>query len=423
MDEAPEKIAILGAGPIGLEAALYGRFLGYDVTLFEHGEVAESVRQWGHVRMFSPFSMNSSPLGLAALEGQDTSYVPPRPDALLRGNEWRDAYLLPLAQSDLLADSIRTQTSAIAIGRSECRKHDAPDREARVDRPFRILTRRTGCPATAENEQFHTCDIVIDTTGTYGNSNGLGPDGTPARGETAMGDRIAHGIPNHATDADALAGKRLLVVGCGYSAATTLVELSRIAEGDSQTHVTWLVRRPAFDEAPMRRIADDRLAARDLLADQINQWAATPPAWLTYHPRCWIESFVELPSGRVAVHWEGESNNTEEFDHVIANVGFRPNREIYRELQVHECYATEGPIALAVKLLASTRHDCLDQIDFGDDALCTTEPDFFILGAKSFGRSSQFLFQTGLLQIRDAFRRIGGRAELDLYATIRRIPT
>jgi hypothetical protein len=90
------------------------------------------------------------------------------------------------------------------------------------------------------------------------------------------------------------------------------------------------------------------------------------------------------------------------------------------EMQVHECYSTEGPIALAAKLLASTSKDCLDQVECGSEVICTTEPDFFILGAKSFGRSSQFLFQTGLLQIRDAFRRIGGRAELDLYATIRR---
>jgi thioredoxin reductase len=327
MDEVPQKIGVLGAGPIGLEAALYARFLGYEVTIFERGEVAESVQQWGHVRMFSPFSINSSPLGLAALEGQDASYVPPRPDALLRGSEWREEYLLPLAQSDLLVDSIRTQTTVIAIGRSECRKHDTPDPDARVERPFRILTRRTGSPATADNEQFHTFDIVIDTTGTYGNSNGLGPDGTPARGESAMKNRLAHNIPNHGTDASALQGKRLLVIGCGYSAATTLVELSKIVEANRDTHVTWLVRRPASDEAPLRRIADDRLAARDLLADQINQWAVAPPSWLTYHPRCWVESLVETPSGKVAVHWEGDSSSTEEFDHVIANVGFRPDRD------------------------------------------------------------------------------------------------
>ena len=69
--EPPATIAVLGAGPIGLEAALYARFLGYDVLLFERGNVAENVRQWGHVRMFSPFHMNATPLGLQALGAQD----------------------------------------------------------------------------------------------------------------------------------------------------------------------------------------------------------------------------------------------------------------------------------------------------------------------------------------------------------------
>ncbi len=33
--DTPAVIAIIGAGPIGLEAALYGRYLGYDVRLFD----------------------------------------------------------------------------------------------------------------------------------------------------------------------------------------------------------------------------------------------------------------------------------------------------------------------------------------------------------------------------------------------------
>ena len=35
--DTPAKIAILGAGPIGLEAALYDRYLGYEVDVFERG--------------------------------------------------------------------------------------------------------------------------------------------------------------------------------------------------------------------------------------------------------------------------------------------------------------------------------------------------------------------------------------------------
>ena len=58
------RIAILGAGPIGIEAALHARHLGYKVGVYEAGESpCANVCRWGHVRMFSPFGMNASSLG------------------------------------------------------------------------------------------------------------------------------------------------------------------------------------------------------------------------------------------------------------------------------------------------------------------------------------------------------------------------
>jgi hypothetical protein len=50
--------------------------------------------------------------------------------------------------------------------------------------------------------------------------------------------------------------------------------------------------------------------------------------------------------------------------------------------------------------------------------LLNPEPNYYVLGAKSYGRNSKFLIQRGLEQIRDLFGIIGGRAELDLYKTI-----
>ncbi len=51
-------------------------------------------------------------------------------------------------------------------------------------------------------------------------------------------------------------------------------------------------------------------------------------------------------------------------------------------------------------------------------ALLNPEPDFYILGAKSFGRDSRFMISNGLLQIRALFSILGDRADLDLYATM-----
>jgi hypothetical protein len=64
----------------------------------------------------------------------------------------------------------------------------------------------------------------------------------------------------------------------------------------------------------------------------------------------------------------------------------------------------------------------LDQTAHGPQSLTNPEPDFYILGAKSYGRDPNFLVAIGLQQIRDVFTIIGDREDLDLYKTaIRRL--
>ena len=120
--DTPATIAVLGAGPIGLEAALYARFLGYNVDVYERDVVAGNVLQWGHVRMFSPFRMNRSTLGLAAILAQDPSWLAPTDEELLTGAEFAQRYLIPLSQTDLLADHLRTQTTVVTVGRDSASK-------------------------------------------------------------------------------------------------------------------------------------------------------------------------------------------------------------------------------------------------------------------------------------------------------------
>ena len=50
------------------------------------------------------------------------------------------------------------------------------------------------------------------------------------------------------------------------------------------------------------------------------------------------------------------------------------------------------------------------------------EPNFYILGSKSYGRGAQFLLSVGLEQIREVFTIIGEREDLDIYATMPVIP-
>ena len=73
-------------------------------------------------------------------------------------------------------------------------------------------------------------------------------------------------------------------------------------------------------------------------------------------------------------------------------VNYAPDGGISRELQAQECPASQGPAAL--------KHP---------------EPNFFVLGAKSYGRNSHFLLRTGFEQVREVFTLITGKADLNLY--------
>ena len=53
-------IAVIGGGPVGLAAAAHLVTRGVPVRLYEAGEtVAANVRDWGHVRLFSPWGFNT----------------------------------------------------------------------------------------------------------------------------------------------------------------------------------------------------------------------------------------------------------------------------------------------------------------------------------------------------------------------------
>lgn len=224
--DTPAKIAILGAGPVGLEAALYARFLGYDVVIFERGEIAEHVRQWGHVRMFSPFGMNSSPLGVAALTAQDENYDPPGDDEIVTGRQWVERYLDPLAHSDLLRGHLHTHTEVLRVGRTAYLKTNSPGSVERGEDEFQLLYR------DADGEEHRErADIVIDCTGVFGQPNWIGPGGVPAIGELRLRNQIVYRVPDVENgDREHYAGKRTLVIGAGYSAATSVVLLAQLAK-------------------------------------------------------------------------------------------------------------------------------------------------------------------------------------------------
>jgi len=61
-----KRVVVVGAGPIGLAAALGARKRGFEVTVLEAGEIGASLRQWGSTRFFTPLRMN-----FPGLDGDD----------------------------------------------------------------------------------------------------------------------------------------------------------------------------------------------------------------------------------------------------------------------------------------------------------------------------------------------------------------
>ncbi|MCS7467068.1 hypothetical protein NZK35_10455 [Stieleria sp. ICT_E10.1] len=112
--EPPGSIAVIGAGPLGIEAALYGRFLGYDVTLFE----AVGVAHWIAEKRDEPIPMMPdrcvSPLARGALQAQ-AGDADPQPLPLSIG-EWIDRVWLPLTETDLLRGRLRCPVRVTAMG-------------------------------------------------------------------------------------------------------------------------------------------------------------------------------------------------------------------------------------------------------------------------------------------------------------------
>jgi thioredoxin reductase len=407
----PPRVAVLGAGPVGLEAGLYAAALGLPVTVFDSGRVGEHLRQWGHVKMFTPFGMNSTPLGRTRLQAEHPGDDLPADNALLTGREYVAAYLEPLADTPALRNNLRLQTRVVAVGRQGVLKEEDPGSATRGKQPFRLLLR-----GEKGAERVEEADVVLDCTGTYGKPRWLGDGGIPAAGEIAARPQIAGGLEDVLRDRrDHYADRTTLVIGSGYSAATTVCNLAALAERHAGTWVIWLAR--ATRTQPIRRFGGDTLRERDQLAVRANTLATRADGCVEFHPGAVVDA-VEFrgPDRGFAVRGRRAGKAMSwEADRIVANVGFSPDADLYRELQLHECYASLGPMKLAAALLAHAGGDCLTVPAQGAAALRNPEPNFFVLGAKSYGRNSNFLLRAGFEQVRDAFTLITGKADLDLY--------
>lgn len=402
-------VAIIGAGPVGLAAAANLVERGLEFVIYESGdEIASSIRQWGHTRLFSPWKHVVDPASRRLLEA--TGWQLPDPEGLPTGAELVENYLEPLAALDSLALRIRTGVVVEAVTR---RGMDRTRTAHRASTPFLIRAR------TVEGVQEFTARAVIDTSGTYAHPNSLASSGLDPLGLAEVADRVSHALPDVlGRDRERFAGRHTTVVGAGHSAANTLLALAELTEQEPRTRITWLIRNASA--ARVTTSDDDGLAARASIGRRIDALVSAGRIAV-------IDRFEIVRLGRIDDGVRLYGARAGEFvqhdtDLVVSATGFRPNLGMLREIRLELDEIIEAPKRLA-PLIDPNVHTCGDVEPHGFAELTHPEPGFFLAGMKSYGRAPTFLLATGYEQVRSITAWIAGditaasNVELTLPAT------
>jgi len=407
-------IVVIGAGPVGLAAAAHLVARGKHPLVLEAGDdVATNVRDWGHVRLFSPWRYNIDKTAAKLLEAE--GWKTPSPEELPTGGELVEHYLRPLADLFARANHIRFGHRVVAVTRLVTDKVKTRDRNAA---PFLIRVRdRSG------GEQDVLARAVIDASGTWATPNPLGAAGLPAIGEGALGENIRYGIPDVlGRDRARYEGKRTLVVGAGHSAANAILALVELAAENFATRVVWATRSQELKRVFGGGEADG-LPARGELGVRLRDLVDTGRLQLV---RGFSISAVTRSTSNdsIAVTGtrDGEPYQIANVDTIIAATGQRPDLAVTRELRLELDPGLESSRKLG-PLIDPNEHSCGTVRPHGAAELAHPDANFYVIGAKSYGRAPTFLLATGYEQARSVVAMLVGdreaalRVELDLPET------
>ena len=367
-----------------------------DVSVLERGKPGDAIRQWGHITLFSPWSMNASDRMREALK--DLGRLPGwAPDYLHTGLEYADKVLAPLARHPLLKGRVKTDSTVLGVSRAGALKSDFIGSPKRARLPFQVLVSLLGGA-----EHVLGADMVVDASGTFARPNHLGSGGLHVPGDSAAARWISRDLPDvRGAARRAFAGKRTLLVGSGHSAATVTLAFRELLDSAKGTRLYWAARTAASQ--PYAPAGDDPLRLRAEVQREANRMIAEPPRGMEVLPGTRIESLSRKDTGLTASLDTPKGRRRLSVDRIVSCVGFSPDNSIYRELQVHECYATFGLMKLSAALLGGGNSDCLAQSSHGLETLQSPEADFYVLGSKSYGRNNSFLLRTGFEQVSEVF--------------------
>ena len=229
-------VAIIGGGPVGLAAAAHLIERGLRPCVFEAGsEPGSAVREWRHVRMFSPWRFNVDAAARRLLEAR--GWKAPDADAFPTGADLFAVYLAPLAAALAKAGAdLRYNAKVIGVSRRHHDRLREGQRAAGRGRDAAPFVLHLAAPDGTI--QVVEARAVIDCSGTWASPNPAGAHGLPAPGETANADRISYGIPDVlGISRSTYAGATTLVLGGGHSAMNAVLDLVTLASQAPGTRI------------------------------------------------------------------------------------------------------------------------------------------------------------------------------------------
>ncbi len=389
-------VAVIGAGPVGLAAAAHLLERGETPLIFEAGEsVGANIRNWQHVRLFSPWEYTVDAATVRLLEG--SGWQMPAAQELPSGRDLIERYLLPFSQLPAVQPHLHLNARVIAISRDNIDKMKDAGRD---EAPFILhVVYGDGREALVE------ASAVIDASGTWHNPNPLGSGGLPAMGEQRHTDHIFYGIPDVLdSQRGRFANKRVLVVGSGHSAINALLELAQLRQDYPETTIFWAMRK-----SNLRQVfgggEDDALPARGRLGTRIQ--AQVDAGTITILSPFRVREIATADGGIAVVGQTPAGLETIAVDEIIATTGARPDLEMLRELRLELDPALESTRQLG-SLIDPNIHSCGTVRPHGEAELRHPEKNFYIVGMKSYGRAPTFLLATGYEQVRSVVAALVG---------------
>lgn len=394
-DKKIYDLLIIGAGPIGIEAAVLATQNGLDTLVLEQGSsLGYHAHKYSHLGMFSPWYYNYSPHGVRTLKKAGL-FIEPQ-SSYDTTQSYLYNYLIPLAQSAQLTFSYNTKV--LKIGKRVFSKTSIVH-ENRKKQVFRLLALKD------EKEQFFYARRVIDASGVYNTPLAAGYARVPAINEKRYQSSFFYQAIDK-EDPKHFKAKTILLLGQICCTAKSLNILQNYIDADPKTKLIYL------DETGLKphisQLKDDIFKRRVDSIRLANEFLDSKHPQIEILEKSGINKIEKKGQGFELTLFSHHKNSfyTQYVDTIVSNCGFSPDNSLYSELQVHECYSSYAPMNLATAMLENTKDHRLTPSALAYETLTHPEPNFYILGSKSYGRNQGFSLHIGIGQVIELFAHI-----------------